>query len=44
MDQAELMDQPIYSCCLCDRTFMYKEVMNMHEDVVHSTHIEVKKV
>ena len=42
MDQAELMGHLRYSCCLCERTFMYKVVMNMHEDAMHSTHTEVK--
>ena len=30
------MEQPLYACGLCDRTFIYEEVMNMHTDVMHA--------
>ena len=44
MDQKELVDQLRYACRLCDRTFMYPEVMNMHEDAMHSTQTKVESM
>ena len=41
MDQKE---QPKYACCLCDRTFIYKEVMNMHSNIMHSTPTRIKTI
>ena len=44
MDQKELVANLRYACQLCDRTFMYPEVMNMHKDAMHSTQIKVESM
>ena len=44
MDEKQLVDQLSYICGYCDRTFVYKEVMNMHKDVMHSKQTEDKIV
>ena len=44
MDQKELVANLRYACRLCDRTFMYPEVMNMHKDAMHSTQTKVESM